>query len=52
MIIGGKTVTEIIVTNKNDVLVASITDEDIINGKDYSVILNYSESCRPDSQLV
>ena len=47
MVIGGMTVTEIIVTSKNDVLVASITDEDIINDKNYSVILKPSET-QPD----
>lgn len=47
MVIGGMTVTEIIVTNKNDALIAAIQDGGFINRKGYSVILKPSET-QPD----
>ena len=50
MVIGGMTVTEIIVTNKNDVLIAAIQDGGFINRKGYSVILKPSE-LNPDASV-
>lgn len=52
MIVDGKEVKEIIVKNKNDVLIASITDQDIISDNGYLVSLDYCQNSHQDSQQV
>lgn len=48
MKVGDKEVSEITITGIDNVLIASITDQDIITQDGYKVNLNYSTSCHQD----
>ena len=53
MIIGKKEIKEIVVTNKSNELIISITDNDIISKDNYSVklIQDCCQSCQEDDGL-